>query len=133
MSRLSPRHLRRAARLAITGLLFLPLLPAQQTPPIQRPKLIVVIVVDQMRADYVQRFRGEWHGGLARLLDQGAWFRKSAYPYSGTETCPGHATISTGVFPATHGIISNIWFDRATAKTVTCTQDAGVRNIGAGR
>src|SRR6185503_16466341 len=46
---------------------------------------------------------------------------------------PGHATISTGVFPATHGVISNIWFDRATAKTVTCTQDAAVRNIGAGR
>ena len=64
MSRPSLRSLWRVVCLAITGLLFLPLLPAQQSLPIQRPKLVVVIVVDQMRADYVQRFRGEWHDGL---------------------------------------------------------------------
>ena len=92
-----------------------------------------MIVVDQMRADYPQRFRAEWHGGLARLFNEGAWFRNAAYPYSGTETCPGHATISTGVFPATHGIISNVWWDRTTAKAVTCTQDSAVQNIGIGR
>ena len=118
---------------AAAALLFVPLLPAQQNPRAQRPKLVVVIVVDQMRADYVARFHDEWHGGLRRLVDKGAWFRSAAYPYSGTETCPGHATISTGVFPATHGIISNTWWDRATAKVVTCTQDAAVRDIGVSR
>src|SRR5580704_1678454 len=64
-----------------------------------RPKLVVLIVVDQMRADYVDKFRGQWTGGLKRLVDEGAWFRVAAYPYAATETCPGHATISTGGFP----------------------------------
>jgi hypothetical protein len=116
----------------MAALLIVPLLSAQQSSP-ARPRLVVVIVVDQMRADYVTRFRGEWHGGLRRLVDRGAWFRNAAYPYSGTETCPGHATISTGVFPAAHGIISNTWWDRATEKTVTCTQDAAVQDIGVSR
>ena len=58
-----------------------------------------MIVVDQMRADYVDKFRGQWSGGLKRLVDEGAWFRAAAYPYASTETCVGHATISTGAFP----------------------------------
>jgi hypothetical protein len=115
--------------LGILALLLLPRGLAQQSAPPQNPKLVVVIVVDQMRADYIPRFRAEWHGGLARLVDQGAWFRNAAYPYSGTETCPGHATIGTGVFPQTHGIIGNTWLDRATGKTVTCTQDATVHDL----
>ncbi|HJY90079.1 MAG TPA: alkaline phosphatase family protein, partial [Candidatus Acidoferrum sp.] len=57
-----------------------------------RPKLIVMIVVDQMRGDYVDKFRGQWSGGLKRLLTEGAWFRAAAYPYAATETCPGHST-----------------------------------------
>jgi predicted AlkP superfamily pyrophosphatase or phosphodiesterase len=95
-----------------------------------RPKLIVVIVVDQMRADYVERFRNRWHSGLRRLVDQGAWLRNAAYPYSETETCPGHATVSTGAFPSTHGIVGNTWWDRQTTAVVTCTQDASVRRVG---
>jgi predicted AlkP superfamily pyrophosphatase or phosphodiesterase len=81
-----------------------------KTPP--RPKLVVLLVVDQMRADYVDKFRGQWTGGLKRLVEEGAWFRDAAYPYAATETCVGHATISTGALPATHGMISNEWFDR---------------------
>jgi len=115
--------------LGIIALLLLPRGLAQQSPAPQNPKLVVVIVVDQMRADYIPRFRGEWHGGLARLVDHGAWFRNVAYPYSGTETCPGHATIGTGVFPETHGIIGNTWWDRARRNTVTCTQDASVHDL----
>jgi predicted AlkP superfamily pyrophosphatase or phosphodiesterase len=78
----------------------------------ERPKLVVLLVVDQMRADYVDKFRGQWTGGLKRLIEQGAWFRDAAYPYADTETCVGHSTISTGAFPATHGMISNEWWDR---------------------
>ena len=115
---------------AIIACLLPPHGVAQQRAEQQRPKLVVLIAVDQMRADYIQRFHGEWHGGLARLVDHGAWFRNAAYPYSGTETCPGHATMSTGVFPETHGIIGNAWWDRAASKSVTCTQDASVRNVG---
>jgi predicted AlkP superfamily pyrophosphatase or phosphodiesterase len=94
-----------------------------------RPKLVVVIVVDQMRADYVDKFRGQWSGGLKRLVDEGAWFRNAAYPYAATETCPGHSTISTGAFPMNHGMIANAWWDRDEQKMVTCTSDPNVKNI----
>ena len=93
-----------------------------------RPKLIVLLVVDQMRADYVDKFRGQWSGGLKRLLTEGAWFRAAAYPYAATETCVGHATISTGSFPATHGMVANAWWDREQQKMTTCTADPNVAN-----
>ena len=53
-----------------------------------------------------------WTGGLKRMVTQGAWFRRAAYPYLTTVTCAGHATISTGSFPHTHGIFQNAWWDR---------------------
>jgi predicted AlkP superfamily pyrophosphatase or phosphodiesterase len=93
-----------------------------------RPKLVVLIVVDQMRGDYVDKFQGEWTGGLKRLLTQGAWFRAAAYPYAATETCVGHATISTGSFPADHGMVANAWWDRDQEKMTTCTADPNVKN-----
>jgi len=97
-----------------------------------RPKLVVLLVVDQMRADYVDKFLFQWTGGLKRLVSEGAWFRDAAYPYAGTETCVGHATISTGSFPATHGMIANGWWDRGQQKMITCTADPdpNVKNIG---
>ena len=82
----------------------------------QPVKLVVVLIVDQMRADYVDRFRGDWTRGLKRLLDQGAWFSRAAYPYLNTVTCAGHATVSTGAFPRTHGIVQNGWYDRETGR-----------------
>jgi len=93
------------------------------------PKLVVMLVVDQMRADYVDKFRGQWTGGLKRLVDEGAWFRAAAYPYAATETCPGHSTISTGAFPKDHGMVANAWWDRDQQKMVTCTSDPNVKNI----
>ena len=94
------------------------------------PKLVVVIVVDQMRADYVEKFRGQWTGGLKRLVEQGAWFREAAYPYAATETCVGHATISTGALPAMSGMVANAWWDRESQKMVTCTADPKAKNSG---
>ena len=96
----------------------------------QRPKLVVLLVVDQMRGDYVDKFRGQWSRGLKRLVEQGAWFREAAYPYAATETCVGHSTISTGAFPAMHGMVANAWWDRETQKMVTCTADPKAKNIG---
>jgi len=103
--------------------------PAKSAP---KPKLVVLLVVDQMRADYVDKFRFQWTGGLRRLVTEGALFRDAAYPYAATETCVGHATISTGAFPATHGMVANAWWDRAQQKMVTCTSDPdpNVKNIG---
>src|SRR5580704_12058736 len=104
--------------------------PAAATAAPARLKLVVMIVVDQMRGDYVAKFRGQWTGGLKRLVEEGAWFRDAAYPYAATETCVGHATISTGALPATHGMVANAWWDRDTQKMVTCTADPNVKNTG---
>jgi predicted AlkP superfamily pyrophosphatase or phosphodiesterase len=113
-----------------------------QTPPLARlrpavakkaparPKLVVLLVVDQMRGDYVDKFLGQWTGGLRRLVDEGAWFRDAAFPYAATETCVGHATISTGAFPASHAMVANAWWDRESQKMVTCTADPNAKNSG---
>jgi len=106
----------------------LPVTPSGKAPA--RPKLVVLLVVDQMRGDYVDKFLPQWTGGLRRLVEEGAWFRDAAYPYAATETCPGHATISTGALPASHAIVANAWWDRETQKMVTCTADPNAKNSG---
>src|SRR6266436_8034683 len=94
-----------------------------------KPRLVVLLVADQMRADYIEKFRAQWTGGLKRLVAEGAWFRDAAYPYAATETCVGHATISTGAFPATHGMVANAWWDRESQSMATCTADPNVKNL----
>ena len=94
-----------------------------------RPSLVVVIVVDQMRRDYVEDYGSHWTKGLRRLLDEGAVYPNAAYPYLTTLTCAGHATIATGTFPSTHGIINNTWWDRETQKNVSCSSDATGREV----
>ena len=91
--------------------------------PASPPTLVVVVVVDQMRADYVERFHHQWTSGLRRLVDKGAWFRQAAYPYFQTNTCVGHATIATGSLPETHGIIGNNWYDRTEGRLRACADD----------
>jgi predicted AlkP superfamily pyrophosphatase or phosphodiesterase len=103
-----------------------------QAAPQPPPKLAVIIVVDQMRADYVDRFKGFWTGGLKRMATQGAWFQQAAYPYLTTVTCAGHATISTGSFPHTHGVFQNAWWDREARKQMSCTADPNARDVGYG-
>lgn len=92
--------------------------------PASRPALVVLVMVDQFRADYVDKYGAHWTRGLRRLVDTGAYFRQAAYPYAATETCPGHATVATGTFPRTHGIVANGWYDRATERPIVCTTDA---------
>lgn len=87
------------------------------------PKLVVVLVVDQMRADYVDWYGKTWKGGLERLFTEGAVFRNAAYPYLNTVTCAGHATVGTGTYPHRHGMIQNAWYDRKTGAIVSCTDD----------
>jgi predicted AlkP superfamily pyrophosphatase or phosphodiesterase len=98
-----------------------------------RPALVVVLVVDQMRRDYIDDYGKPWTGGLRRLIDEGAWFTKASYPYLATLTCPGHATISTGTLPSTHGIISNAWWDRQTQHFISCTSDSTSKAVPYGR
>jgi predicted AlkP superfamily pyrophosphatase or phosphodiesterase len=94
-----------------------------------RAKLMVLIVVDQMRADYLERYGMRFTGGLRRLMREGAWFTNAAYPYLNTVTCAGHSTIGTGMLPFHHGMIMNSWLDRSTGKTPFCTDDPTVTEI----
>jgi arylsulfatase A-like enzyme len=94
--------------------------------------LVVVLVVDQMRADYIDRYGHTWNAGLARLVKNGARFSEAAYPYLNTVTCPGHATIGTGRFPSRHGIILNEWWDRTAERRRSCTDDAGATTLTPG-
>lgn len=92
-------------------------------PPPHRPKLVVIIAVDQMRGDYVDRFQQQWSAGLKRLVSEGAWFRQADYPYYSTVTCAGHATVSTGTVPSVHGMIQNAWWEGGATRLVACTED----------
>ena len=96
------------------------------------PKLVVILMVDQMRADYVDRFHHQWKSGLKRMLTEGAWVRLAAYPYLSTVTCSGHATVATGSFPASHGVIHNTWWDRESARMIRCTETPAEPSFGDG-
>lgn len=102
---------------------------AQPRPSGGTPKLVVVLVADQMRADYLERYAGKFTGGLRRLTENGAWFQRAAYPFLNTITCAGHTTIGTGTLPYQHGMMLNAWFDRKTGKSTECTEDTKAREI----
>lgn len=112
------------------SLLLLPfLLLAQSTKP---PKLVVGIVVDQMRNDYIQRYWSRFgEGGFKRLVNEGQYFRNAHYNYVPTYTGPGHASIYTGTSPRYHGIIANDWYDRSSKKYKGCVKDEAAGAIGA--
>lgn len=103
---------------------------AQQTIP--RPKLIVGIVVDQMRWDYLYRYydRYEANGGFKRMLNQGYTCENTMIPYTPTVTACGHSTIYTGAVPAISGITGNFWWDREQMRSVYCTEDKSVNTVG---
>jgi predicted AlkP superfamily pyrophosphatase or phosphodiesterase len=104
--------------------------PAAQS---DAPRLMVIVVVDQMRADYLTTFGTRWHSGFRTLLDRGAYFSQAEYPYLTTVTCAGHATIATGTFPRTHGLIMNRWWHRDERRTWECTDDPAAPHISYGR
>jgi predicted AlkP superfamily pyrophosphatase or phosphodiesterase len=112
----------------LAGLLLssLPSHPVARVQAPSRPSLLVVLVIDQMRSDYLARFDAFWKRGVRRLLDDGAVYEETYYPYLNTVTCVGHATISTGSFPSTHGIILNEWWQRAEGRRRSCTDDPDV-------
>ncbi|MBP6415735.1 MAG: alkaline phosphatase family protein [Chitinophagaceae bacterium] len=103
---------------------------AQQT--IQRPKLIVGIVVDQMRWDYLYRFYDRYapNGGFKRMLNQGFACENTLIPYTPTYTGCGHSSIYTGSVPAINGITGNFWWDSEQMRSVYCTEDKSVNTVG---
>jgi predicted AlkP superfamily pyrophosphatase or phosphodiesterase len=97
-----------------------------------RPKLVVGIVVDQMRWDYLYRFYDRYtaNGGFKRFLQQGFSCENTLIPYTPTVTACGHTCVYTGSVPAIHGIVGNNWYDNLTGKGMYCTQDDSVHSVG---
>ena len=101
--------------------------------PIQpsKPKLVVGIVVDQMRMDYLTRFENHFgNEGFKRFYSEGFVAKNHHFDFAQTKTGPGHASISTGTPPAIHGIIANDWFDKTSGEEQYCVNDASYQSVG---
>lgn len=115
----------RASRLPVsllwfTALILAAILPgmSQAQAYVGRPKLIVIVVIDQFRADYLNRHRADFTGrGFNLFMNEGAWFTDCYYDYANTKTAPGHATIGTGAYTDGHGIETNEWWDASRSFT----------------
>ncbi len=96
-----------------------------------KTKLIVGIVVDQMRYDYLTRFYTKFgDGGFKRMISEGYNCKNNHFNYVPTKTGPGHASIFTGTTPKYHGVIANDWYDKETKEMVYCANDASVKAVG---
>lgn len=96
-----------------------------------RPKLVIGIVVDQMRQEYLYRYAPKFgEGGFKRLMGQGFMLSNAHYNYVPTYTGPGHASVYTGTTPAFHGIIANDWYDKVLGEKVNCVEDAAQKIVG---
>ena len=98
-----------------------------------KPKLVIILVIDQFREDYLERYRDDLKGrGFKLFLDHGAYFPDCYYNYANTKTAPGHSTIGTGAYTDGHGINSNEWWDLARNKdhAVTSVEDERYHLVG---
>tara|TARA_R110002050_G_scaffold286468_2_gene436910 strand:- start:24088 stop:25773 length:1686 start_codon:yes stop_codon:yes gene_type:complete len=99
--------------------------------PFSTPKLVVGIVVDQMRYDYINRFWAHFgEGGFKRLVNEGYDCKNNHFNYAPTYTGPGHASIYTGTTPSMHGVIGNNWYDKDLDKEVYCVADDSYQSVG---
>src|ERR1043165_9392708 len=117
--------------LLIVALLTFSSALGQQQAAQKRPRLVLLIAVDQFRYDYLERF-GDLFGpnGFKRLQRDGASWTQSNYDHMPTYTAPGHATMMTGAYPSESGIIANEWLDRPTGKRITSVTDDSVKILG---
>ncbi len=98
---------------------------------VKRPKLVVGIVVDQMRYEYLDRYYDDFEeNGFKRLLNNGYNFRNTHFNYMPTYTAPGHSSIYTGTTPSIHGIVGNGWYNKSSKKKMYCTEDSSVSGLG---
>jgi len=95
------------------------------------PKLVVIVIIDQFRGDYLERYRDQFvEGGFRLLLDKGAYFTDCNYDYANTRTAPGHATLLTGAYSNGHGIFSNEWWDPQKKHAISSVEDDTTRLVG---
>jgi predicted AlkP superfamily pyrophosphatase or phosphodiesterase len=117
----------------LVGLLLVPalLVPGliAAPPPKARPKLVVVIAVDQFSTELMQTYGPELKGGLARLRREGVCFTEAYHDHGFTETGPGHSVLLSGRFPAHTGIVENRWLDRGTGKVIYCVDDPAAKTL----
>lgn len=104
--------------------------PASRNLAVVKPKLVLILVVDQHRYDYLTRFTKDFNSGVLRLINEGAVFTNAHFEHMPTVTAVGHSVISTGAMPAVSGIVGNEWYDRATGKQVTSVSDEGQQTLG---
>jgi hypothetical protein len=132
--RFSPRPTAvcRVFSLAVAAVLFLTSIPFSSASAYNaHPKLVVVIIIDQFRGDYLERYRDQFgEGGFRLLLDHGANFTDCNYDYANTRTAPGHATLFTGAYSNGHGIVANEWWDPKKKKMVTSVEDDSTKLVG---
>jgi hypothetical protein len=113
------------------ALLLSTALPAGASAYNGHPKLVLVIVIDQFRADYLERYREQFgEGGFRLFLDRGAYFTNCNFDYADTSTAPGHATLFTGAYSNGHGIAANQWWDPRKKHAVTSVEDDDTRLVG---
>src|SRR5258706_12041528 len=96
----------------------------------KKPALVLAIVVDQFRYDYLLRFRDDYHSGVARLLDRGAVSTNAHYVHAATVTAAGHSTFLSGATPSVSGIVANDWYDRESGKWITSVFDPNSDVVG---
>lgn len=96
----------------------------------KKPKLLLAVVVDQFRYDYLTRFQSDYKAGFARLLQNGAVFTDAHHIHFPTVTAVGHSTFLSGATPSISGIVGNEWYDRESGKTVTSVSDTTVQQLG---
>ena len=99
--------------------------------PSDKPKLVVAIVVEQMREDYIGRFWDNFgHKGFKKLAINGTYCKNANFNYTLTQTAPGYTTIVTGAEPSEHGIVSDYWFNPLTGQKENCIYDSRSHTIG---
>ncbi len=97
----------------------------------EKPKLVVAIVVDQMRYDFLENLSNRFtENGFKRLIDYGYNCKNNYFNYVPTVTGPGHSSISTGSTPMTHGVVGNNWYDREKKESIYCANDSDYKHIG---
>ncbi|MBC8082330.1 MAG: alkaline phosphatase family protein, partial [Hymenobacter sp.] len=123
--------MKKSLSLLLAAALAGPAFAQKQDKSLARPKLVVGIVVDQMRYDYLYRYWSKYgSGGFRRLLGEGFSYENTHYNFVPTYTGPGHASIYTGTTPSMHGIVGINWFVRADGKSTYVTEDQTVRAVG---
>ena len=104
--------------------------PARASQP-PKPRLVVLVIIDQFRGDYLARWAPYFSkDGLGRLIHKGAWFDNAYYTYGALATGPGHASLSTGATPSVHGIVGNDWYAQPGRTEIYCCADPNVHGVG---